>query len=53
MPVDYDLAREVVYGMPFNDWKKKFQTPATPEQQKKFEDTTPLHAFVSGHGSKT
>lgn len=47
--LDYDLAREVVYGMPFNDWKKKHQTPATPEQQKKFEDTTPLHAFISGN----
>ena len=47
--LDYDLAREVVYGMPFNDWKKKHQTLATPEQQKKFEDTTPLHAFISGH----
>jgi hypothetical protein len=47
--VDYDLAREVVYGMPYNDWKKKFQTEATPEQQRRFEESTPLHAFVSGH----
>ena len=30
--VDYDAARERVYGMPYDDWKAKYQTPATPEQ---------------------
>ena len=30
--VDYDAARERVYGMPYDDWKDKYQTPATPEQ---------------------
>ena len=30
--VDYDAARERVYGMPYEDWKAKYQTPATPEQ---------------------
>ena len=25
-------AREIVYGMPFNEWKAKYQTEATPEQ---------------------
>jgi len=47
--VDYDLARELVYGMPFGEWKQKFQNEATTEQQRRFEETTPLHAFVSGH----
>ncbi len=47
--VDYDLARELVYGMPFGEWKQKFQKEATAEQQRRFEETTPLHAFVSGH----
>lgn len=47
--VDYDLARELVFGIPYNDWKKKFQKEATPEQQRLFEETTPHHAFVSGH----
>lgn len=47
--IDYDLAREVVYGMPFTEWKKNFQKDATAEQQRRFEETTPLHAFVSGH----
>ena len=47
--IDYELAREVVYGMPYDEWKGKFQKDATPEQQRVFEETKPLHAFVSGH----
>ncbi len=34
--VDYEQARELVYGMPYNEWKDKFQTKATPEQLAKF-----------------
>lgn len=25
-------AREIVYGMPYSEWKEKYQTEATPEQ---------------------
>ena len=53
LALDYDAARIVVYGMPFEEWKAKYQPKATPEQLKKFEDTTPLHAFVSGHSAKS
>jgi len=35
--VDYDKAREVVYGMPYSDWKKLYQKEATPEQMAAFE----------------
>lgn len=35
--VDYDQAREVVYGMPYSEWKDKHQQPATPEQLAAFE----------------
>lgn len=35
--VDYETAREIVYGMPYSEWKEKYQTPATPEQQAAFE----------------
>ena len=31
-PIDYDAAREHVYGMPYGEWKTQYQTPATPEQ---------------------
>jgi len=30
-------AREIIYGEPFEDWKKKHQTDATPEQMAAFE----------------
>ncbi len=30
--VDYEAARELVYGIPYTEWKAKYQTPATPEQ---------------------
>jgi len=30
--VDYEQAREIVYGMPYQDWKAQFQTEATAEQ---------------------
>lgn len=30
--LDYEAAREVVYGMPYAEWKDRFQLPATPEQ---------------------
>jgi uncharacterized protein len=30
--MDYERAREVIYGMPYNEWKNKFQKEATPEQ---------------------
>lgn len=31
-------ARERVYGMPYSEWKDKYQKPATPEQLKAFEE---------------
>jgi hypothetical protein len=42
-------AREAVYGMPYGEWKDQFQGKATDEQLKKFEETKPLHAEISGH----
>ena len=35
--MDYDTAREIVYGMPYDDWKAKYQSEATPEQKAAFE----------------
>lgn len=31
-PLGKDAAREVIYGMPFADWKARFQKDATAEQ---------------------
>ena len=35
--IDYGEAREIVYGMPYGEWKEKFQTEATSEQMKAYE----------------
>jgi len=32
-----DAAREIVYGMPYDEWKAKHQTEATPEQRAAYE----------------
>ena len=32
-------AREIVYGMPFAEWKAKYQTEATPEQKAAFAES--------------
>lgn len=39
--VDYDRARELVYGMPYAQWKEKYQTEATPEQLAAFAKAKP------------
>lgn len=40
VPMDYDEAREHIYGMPYAEWKEKYQLEATPEQ---------LAAFANSH----
>lgn len=35
--LDYEAAREWVYGMPYAEWKEKHQPPATPAQLAAFE----------------
>lgn len=35
--MDYDQAREAIYGMPFSEWKNNHQLPATPEQLVAFQ----------------
>ena len=35
--VSIDEAREEVYGMPYAEWKKRYQKEATPEQQAAFD----------------
>lgn len=37
--MSYDAARELVYGMPYDDWKAEHQTEATPEQRAAYEAT--------------
>src|SRR5690554_57509 len=35
--VDYEAARERVYGMPYSEWKTKYQREASTEQLQQFE----------------
>ena len=34
--IDYEKAREIVYGIPYKEWKNKYQQEATAEQLEKF-----------------
>lgn len=36
--VDYEAAREIVYKMPYSEWKEKHQLPATEEQLAKLAE---------------
>ena len=36
--VDYEAAREIVYGMPYEHWKARHQTEATPEQLAAYDE---------------
>ena len=35
--VEYEAARELVYGMPYKEWKQQFQTPASADQLTQFK----------------
>lgn len=37
MAMDYEEARELIYGMPYADWKARHQKEASPAQQRAFE----------------
>ena len=34
--LDYNQSRELIYGIPYEEWKKKYQKEATKEQLKDF-----------------
>lgn len=41
LTMDLEEARERVYGMPYNEWKSRFQKEANPEQLADFEKNRP------------
>ncbi len=47
--MDYPQAQQIIYGMSIEEWKASYQSRATEEQLKQFEDSKPLHAKISGH----
>lgn len=38
-PLGKAEAREMIHGMPAGEWKERFQTPATPEQLARMEES--------------
>ena len=35
--LDYEETRKIIYGMPYSEWKEKYQKEATTEQLQKFK----------------
>ena len=35
--LEYEEARKIIYGMPYSDWKDKYQKEMTQEQKERFE----------------
>ena len=38
LEMDYEQAREIIYGMPYSEWKSQYQSEASPEQQAAFQE---------------
>ena len=38
--INYDEAREIIYGMPYSEWKEKYQLEATKEQLEKMKNNS-------------
>ena len=38
-----DESREIIYGMPYEEWRAKYQSEATPEQKARFAEVAPKH----------
>ena len=43
VPMSKDESREIVYGMPYDEWRKKHQNEASPGQKAAFEKSSPRH----------
>lgn len=41
LSMDYEAAREIIYGMPYSEWKDKFQHEAPAAQQATFAARAP------------
>ena len=40
LDLSYDQAREIVYGMPYSEWKAQHQTEASADKLKTFDKVT-------------
>ena len=46
---DFSTAQQYVYGMSIDEWKRDYQTEASEEQQRLYEESKPLHAQITGY----
>eukprot|EP00928_Gymnodinium_smaydae_P097411 TRINITY_DN8822_c0_g2_i1.p1 TRINITY_DN8822_c0_g2~~TRINITY_DN8822_c0_g2_i1.p1 ORF type:complete len:935 (-),score=242.27 TRINITY_DN8822_c0_g2_i1:193-2901(-) len=50
--MQYDDAREIVYGMPYETFKAMHQKDATPEQLQAYNSKAPVHSDVCAGGTE-
>ena len=43
VPMSKEQSREIVYGMPFDEWRAKYQKDASPAQKSAFEKASQKH----------
>jgi hypothetical protein len=43
IPLSKEDSREIVYGMPYDEWRRKFQTEVPAASQAAFERNRPSH----------
>ena len=43
IPVSKEESREIVYGMPYDDWRAKYQDESSPAAKDAFEKNRPSH----------
>ncbi|MDH0612033.1 MULTISPECIES: DUF1244 domain-containing protein [unclassified Agrobacterium] len=41
VPLSKEQSREIIYGMPYEDWKEKYQAEASDAQKAAFEQNRP------------
>lgn len=39
LELDKEAAREIVYGMPYSEWKRRYQTEASADQLEKYKQS--------------
>lgn len=49
LEIDYADAQQAIYGISIDEWKAKHQTPASEEQKQRYQETSALHAKISGY----
>lgn len=41
LDLDYESARELIYGMPYSEWKSRYQNEASAEQLAQYKNSHP------------